>query len=91
MIEVASAPIRTCVGCRGKAPKTDLVRIVATAGGIRVDPGGSAPGRGAYLHAARVCADLAAQPGRLERALRTGAARDEVGRLMLDLERMGAV
>jgi predicted RNA-binding protein YlxR (DUF448 family) len=88
---VASTPIRTCVGCRGRAPKADLVRVVTGPGGLRVDPDGTAPGRGAYVHAERTCVGLASQPDRLARALRTGAGPDELGRLMLELERMGAV
>jgi hypothetical protein len=35
--------------------------------------------------------DAAARPGVLERALRTGLGREEVGRLMLEIERIGAV
>ena len=51
---------RTCVGCRNRAPKASLIRIVrAPAGGVSVDPGGSAPGRGCYVHAEEGCLALA--------------------------------
>ncbi|HEY7761795.1 MAG TPA: YlxR family protein [Actinomycetota bacterium] len=87
----AREPVRTCVGCRAHAAKSGLLRIVATPGGLRVDPAGHAPGRGAYVHRDRACLDAAARPGVLERALRTGLGREEVGRLMLEIERIGAV
>ncbi|MER3521314.1 MAG: DUF448 domain-containing protein, partial [Acidimicrobiia bacterium] len=41
-------PLRTCVGCRRKAPKQEMLRIVATKDGrVEIDPVGSMPGRGA--------------------------------------------
>ena len=88
---MASGPIRTCVGCRARASKDELVRIVRTSDGPRADPGATMPGRGAYVHPARACVEAAVRAGAVTRALRSGAGGDEVGRLMLDLERMGAV
>jgi predicted RNA-binding protein YlxR (DUF448 family) len=43
-------PQRTCVACREVLPKRQMVRIVRTADGVRVDPTGKLAGRGAYLH-----------------------------------------
>lgn len=43
-------PQRTCVGCRETLAKRGLVRVVRTPEGLRVDPTGKVPGRGAYLH-----------------------------------------
>jgi uncharacterized protein len=75
-------PTRTCVGCRAKAAKADLLRVVRTPTGIvTVDPTGSAPGRGAYLHRDATCAETAMSAGSLARALRTGPAQVELGRL----------
>jgi predicted RNA-binding protein YlxR (DUF448 family) len=48
-------PQRTCVGCRETLSKRELIRIVHTAEGIRIDPTGKLPGRGAYLHNMRSC------------------------------------
>ncbi len=48
-------PQRTCVGCRSVLAKRQLVRIVRTAGGVRIDPTGKLAGRGAYLHDRRSC------------------------------------
>ena len=84
-------PIRTCVGCRARAPKGSLLRVVATASGVTVDAAGSAPGRGAYVHRDAGCVARSRRSGALGRALRTSLGEDEVGRLMLEIERMGAV
>jgi uncharacterized protein len=82
---------RTCVGCRGIARKDQLVRVARGAGGVWVDPAGSAPGRGAYVHGDRDCIDAAFSRGAFARALRTGLATEEAVRLRHDLERlMGA-
>jgi uncharacterized protein len=48
-------PQRTCVGCRDVLPKRALIRIVRGPSGVRIDPTGKAPGRGAYLHDRRPC------------------------------------
>jgi len=48
-------PQRTCVGCRQTLAKRALIRIARTPEGLRVDPTGKLPGRGAYLHDQRQC------------------------------------
>jgi|SRR5438105_6937896 len=76
-------PQRTCVGCRGAAPKRSLVRLVRRVDGtVGLDPTGRAPGRGAYVHADRACAERAVRSGALGRALRTPLERAEAARLM---------
>ena len=41
---------RTCIGCRVKKDKADLIRIVRqTNGEIAIDKTGKLPGRGAYI------------------------------------------
>ncbi len=52
---VKHVPQRTCVGCRQTLAKRSLIRIVRTPTGLRVDPTGKIPGRGAYLHDRRSC------------------------------------
>ncbi len=69
-------PRRTCVGCREGLPKRELVRIVRTPEGVRVDPKGKAPGRGAYLHDQRSCWEVGLS-GALGRALKTELTEDE--------------
>lgn len=64
-------PERTCVGCRGKGPQRELVRVVrAPNGEVTVDVAGRSPGRGAYLHKDSGCVILARRRRALERALR---------------------
>jgi hypothetical protein len=76
-----AAPIRTCVGCRATAERASLLRIARGHGGGIVDPGGAAPGRGAYVHRSAGCIEAALARGALVRALRTDLAPGEVGRL----------
>jgi uncharacterized protein len=52
---VKHIPQRTCVACREVLPKRQMVRIVRTADGVKVDPTGKLAGRGAYLHDRREC------------------------------------
>lgn len=41
---------RTCVGCRRRRSRGELVRLVRTPGGeVRLDAGATEPGRGAYV------------------------------------------
>ena len=63
-------PQRTCVGCRLVLPKRTLVRIVRQPEGVRLDPGGKAAGRGAYIHNKRSCWEHALK-GALAHALKT--------------------
>jgi len=77
-----ASPERTCVGCRRTAPKRDLVRVVRVRDGeAAVDPSGSAPGRGAYVHPRAACVDGAMKSRAFDRALRTGLSRDAAARL----------
>ena len=52
---VKHVPQRTCVGCRVTLAKRDLIRLVRTADGVRIDRTGKLAGRGAYLHNLRSC------------------------------------
>ena len=79
-------PERTCVGCRARAPRGSLLRIVRRGGSAGVDRSGSAPGRGAWVHRDPACVDAALRKGTLARALRTGLGADELGRLRDDIE-----
>ena len=80
-------PQRTCVGCRGRAGKGELIRVVRRPDGrVAVDPRGREPGRGAYLHPAPGCWARATERGVLARALRVGIGPDETARLMKELE-----
>ncbi|RSS81703.1 YlxR family protein [Streptomyces sp. WAC06614] len=65
-----ACPERTCVGCRERAAKSDLLRIVAVEGACVPDRRGTLPGRGAYVHPAVVCLDQAVRRRAFSRALR---------------------
>ena len=67
--------VRTCVGCRERATKFELLRVVASdrGAGLEVvpDPAGRAPGRGAHLHPTPECLALALRRRAFSRALKT--------------------
>jgi uncharacterized protein len=69
-------PLRMCVGCREALAKRALVRVVRGQDGIRIDPGGKAAGRGAYVHDRRACWEKALRGG-LAQALRAELAPAE--------------
>ncbi|MBB5109535.1 hypothetical protein FHS40_008663 [Streptomyces spectabilis] len=58
------------MGCRERAAKSELLRIVAIEGVCAPDPSGTLPGRGAYVHPALVCLDLAVRRRAFPRAFR---------------------
>ena len=72
-----SRPVRTCVGCRKRAAKQELLRVVADDLGdgpeVIPDPRGHAPGRGAHLHPTPGCLELALRRRVFARALRVPA------------------
>ncbi|MFE7752281.1 YlxR family protein [Streptomyces sp. NPDC057428] len=65
-----ACPERTCVGCRERAAKSELLRIVVGEGEVVPDPRGTLPGRGAYVHPVPVCLDLAVRRRAFPRALK---------------------
>ncbi|MET7797785.1 YlxR family protein [Streptomyces decoyicus] len=65
-----ACPERTCLGCRERAAKGDLLRIVEIEGECAPDPRGTLPGRGAYVHPTLVCLDLAVRRRAFNRAYR---------------------
>lgn len=72
-------PQRTCIGCRQEAGKRELIRIVRTpTQRLVVDPTGKANGRGAYLHAARLCWEKALKGSTISHALKFNPAREDV-------------
>ena len=82
-----AGPVRMCAGCRDRAPKAELIRIVARDGVGMVDDRQTAPGRGVYLHPRRECLDQAVRRrsmGRLLRAEIDGARTAEELRVRLD-------
>ncbi|MEP6842866.1 MAG: YlxR family protein [Pseudolysinimonas sp.] len=76
--------VRTCLGCRQRAPRTSLVRVVARDGRVVVDAAARLPGRGAWLHPASACLETAITRTAFGRALRTLAL--STSSLHIDLE-----
>ncbi|MEH3033268.1 MAG: YlxR family protein [Aeromicrobium erythreum] len=66
--------VRTCIGCRSRADRTALVRLVAvrtaTTTVVTPDLDGTLPGRGAHLHPDPRCLDQARRRKAFARALR---------------------
>ncbi|WP_454294407.1 YlxR family protein [Salana multivorans] len=63
--------MRTCIGCRRRGERSDLVRLVALGPAtVVVDERRSAPGRGGWLHPQHSCLELALRRGTVARALR---------------------
>jgi hypothetical protein len=76
---VSGSVIRTCVGCKTRAVKSDLLRVVAVDGEIVVDPLARSPGRGAYLHPSQECLEQARRRRAFPRALRVTRPLDDEG------------
>ena len=63
-------PMRMCAGCRERAPKKELIRVVRTPDGrLLLDARDKAPGRGAYICRKAECLQKARKSRALERML----------------------
>jgi hypothetical protein len=67
-------PVRTCVGCGGKAGRRELVRLRIEGERVVIDQDRKGGGRGAWLHAAPPCLQQAVRRRALARAFRGKAA-----------------
>ena len=67
-----TGPIRTCVGCRERAARSDLVRVALDGTTVVIDESATLPGRGAWLHRRPECLDLAITRRAFSRAFRAG-------------------
>ncbi|WP_308222592.1 DUF448 domain-containing protein [Frankia sp. AgB32] len=70
MMACRAEPIRTCIGCRSRAPSSDLLRIVVDGGELLPDARRRRHGRGAHVHPDVACLDLAERRRAFSRALR---------------------
>nr|WP_199589472.1 YlxR family protein [Blastococcus sp. TF02A-26] len=67
------------MGCRQRAPVTDLLRVVVRSGALVPDPRRRLPGRGASVHPTPECLNAAERRRAFPRALRlSGGARAAV-------------
>ncbi len=69
-------PVRTCIGCRARASRSALLRVVAQDGVLIPDERAVLPGRGAWVHPTQECLDKAIRRRAFGRALRVSAALD---------------
>jgi predicted RNA-binding protein YlxR (DUF448 family) len=81
-----SIPVRTCVGCRRRAPVTELLRVVVRDGGLTPDPRRRLTGRGASLHPTVECLQAAVRRRAFPRALRSSTSL-ETGSLEAHIHR----
>ena len=65
---------RTCLGCRVRADKSSLLRVVARDGEVTPDPSASLPGRGGWVHPTLECIEIAVKRKAFGRALRVPTA-----------------
>jgi uncharacterized protein len=63
-------PARTCLGCRSRADRSALLRVVARDGRAVPDPSANLPGRGAWVHPTLDCVENAIKRKAFGRALR---------------------
>ena len=68
--------VRTCVGCRARAPRTTLLRVVAVDSTLVPDEKASMPGRGAWVHETSACVEAAIRRRAFVRALRVPGPLD---------------
>ena len=69
-------PVRTCVGCRQRAPRSSLLRVVAEGDRLVADATASLPGRGAWLHPTVDCLEKSIVRRAFRRALPGAEAND---------------
>lgn len=75
-------PLRSCIACRQRYPKRELIRVIRTPERkVEIDPTGKRPGRGAYLCRKGQCWEVALQPQRLSQALKCAVSPDEAAAL----------
>ncbi|NLT25432.1 MAG: YlxR family protein [Microbacteriaceae bacterium] len=76
--------VRTCIGCRSRAPRAALQRFVVVEGKLVLDARASAPGRGAWVHPDPDCVRTAIERRAFRRALRVADAVEDAARAYAD-------
>ncbi|MEV4667037.1 YlxR family protein [Microbacterium sp. LWO12-1.2] len=69
-------PVRTCVGCRTRAPRSALLRVVSQNDILVSDERAVLPGRGAWVHPTPECMEAALRRRAFGRALRVTTQLD---------------
>lgn len=80
-------PERTCVACRQRGVRDELVRVVAGPdGGVALDPRAAKSGRGAWVHPTKACVSTMVKRHAAERSLKVDVRRDlDAAALLADL------
>jgi uncharacterized protein len=68
--------VRTCVGCRTRAPRSALLRVVTIDSHLIPDERATMPGRGAWVHPTEACVGAAVRRRAFVRALRVSGPLD---------------
>ena len=80
----AAGPVRTCVGCRRRGPREDLLRFVVDGRGhLRADPTRRAAGRGTHVCPNPRCIALGLKQG-FARSLKRRIAAEESERFVVE-------
>ena len=80
-------PQRQCMGCRERADKRDLIRVVRTPdGNVQLDFSGKLSGRGAYICPKAECLKKAQKAKALERSLEVPIPEEVYERLSREIE-----
>jgi hypothetical protein len=74
-------PVRTCVGCRQRGNRADLIRIVNNQGFLKVDTQKSLSGRGSWLHPSSKCLETAVERSAFARALKAKMDHEKIEEL----------
>jgi hypothetical protein len=79
-------PVRTCVGCRQRGNRSDLIRIANFQGNLSVDTDKKLPGRGSWLHKKTKCLETAVERKAFVRAFRGKADLEKITDLVKQIE-----
>ncbi len=68
--ETRAIPLRTCISCKSRKPKDELLRFVLQGDAVALDVDQHRQGRGAYLCASMDCLSTAMKRNMFSRAFR---------------------
>lgn len=83
---MAHEPERMCIGCRKKAAKKDLIRLVKEDNDIILDKRGNALARGVYICKREECIILARKKKALSRQFKQNVSDSVYEQLIKELE-----
>lgn len=67
---------RKCCVCKEHADKSELIRLVKTSDGVKIDTTGKMDGRGAYVHHNEKCIDACIKKFALNAAFKGAVAKE---------------